>query len=168
MLGLEFVHYRRVSTDLGALDAERDAMSVQAERNGIADRKPREGIVLRPIIEVRRNDGSRIVAKHKAEAFQERQHQPKVKMGDPEVLREAQAIADEWVTPMRLTHVLDKLPGEVGIERTGEVIQAMVADVLAESGGEIVDSKPARSAMSRKAATLFKDRLKAQLRGEDA
>ena len=33
--GLEFVHYVRIPTDIAALDAERDATSEQARRNGI-------------------------------------------------------------------------------------------------------------------------------------
>ena len=46
-LGLEFVHYVRIPTDLARIDAERDADSVQAVRNGMGPGHKREGVVLR-------------------------------------------------------------------------------------------------------------------------
>lgn len=64
-LGLEFVDYAEVSTELAALDAERDKPSSQAKRNGIVDDKVREGVVLRPPFEVMLNNGRRVIAKHK-------------------------------------------------------------------------------------------------------
>lgn len=42
-IGLEFVHYKKIPTDLEALDAERDAPSEQARRNGVTGDPPREG-----------------------------------------------------------------------------------------------------------------------------
>ena len=63
-LGIEFVHYARVSTDLAVLDAERDAPSEQARRNGVEGERFREGVVLRPLIELTRNDGERVIVKH--------------------------------------------------------------------------------------------------------
>ncbi len=155
-LGLDFVHYRKVATDLPVLDAERDAPSVQAARNGMGENLPREGIVLRPLIELRKSNGERVIAKHKSEAFAERQHPPKVV--DPakwQILEDAQHIADEWVTPMRLIHVLDAIPGPHDIRQTGDVVRAMIADVLKESEGEIVVSKEARTAIGTKAAKVF-------------
>ncbi len=165
-LGLEFVHFVRVSTDLAALDAERDAPSEQARRNGIEGDQPREGVVLRPIVEFRKNNDDRIIAKHKRD--DERETRTPRKVVDPaqlEVLTAADAIAQEWVTPTRLAHVLDKL-GPCGMERTPDVIAAMVEDVTREGIGEIVDSKDARRAIARKSAELFKARVKAEFRGE--
>lgn len=174
-LGLEFVHYVRISTDLAAIDAQRDAPSEQAFRNGCADRndpatfKKREGTVLRPIIEVRKNNGERIVAKHKREDFQERKSQPEV--ADPEklkVLADAQAIADEWVNEMRLAHVLDHVRAakqkELGMEDTPDIIKEMLADVSKEAKGEIVESKESRKAISGKTVQMFKDFLKNSLK----
>jgi hypothetical protein len=163
-LGLEFVHYVRCSTDLPVLDAERDATSEQARRNGIEGFQPREGVVLRPIYEMTRNDGQRIIAKHKR--AEERETKTPREVVDPAkqaVLDNAQAIADEWVTPTRLEHVLDKL-GDVGIERTKDVISAMVDDVVREGAGEFVDSREARAAIGRVTAQLFKKRLQDSLR----
>lgn len=161
VLGLEVVPWEKTSTDLVALDAVRDRPSEVAVRRGITTPRPREGIVLRPLVELTTNAGTRIIAKHKGAAFEERKTPPKIV--SPEelaVLSAAQAIADEWVTEMRLTHVLDKLPQGIGIERTPDVIKAMVEDVYREATGEIVESRDAEQAIRRKAAAMFKARLR--------
>ena len=163
-LGLEFVHYRKVSTDLASLDAERDAPSEQARRNGVDGDKPREGIVIRPLEELALNNGSRIMAKHKRD--EERETATPRKVVDPShmiVLREANEIASEWVTPTRLQHVLDKVGPDSGMEKTREVISAMVEDVVREAGAEIVDSQEARKAICARTAILFKTHLKSKL-----
>jgi hypothetical protein len=162
-LGLEFVHYDRIPCTIEALDAERDKDSVQAFRNGMGWGKKREGIVLRPLIEVTTNDGSRIIAKHKGEAFRETYTARRLDV-DPQVLADAESIAEEWVTPMRLRHVLDavhvKLGRGVGIEDTGMVIEMMVSDVLREAEGEIVDDRTVRKTLGSYAARMFKFFLK--------
>ena len=163
-LGLEFVDFALVPTDIDALNAERDRPSVQAIRNGVGDDKPREGVVLRPPIEVIKNNGQRIIAKHKRDDFSERATPQKI--DDPEklaVLAEAEAIAAEWVTEMRLSHVLDKL-GPIGIEHTKRVVVAMIEDVQREAAGEIVASRAAERAIGKRAADMFKARLKEKLR----
>jgi len=163
-LGLEFVHYTLISTNLVALDAERDAPSEQARRNGVEGDQPREGIVLRPIIEVKKNNGERIVAKHKRD--EERETKTPRKVVDPallEVLVQAQAIADEWVTLTRLNHVLDAMGNDVSIERTREVITAMINDVIREGHEEIVDNKATRQAIGKATAFLFKEYLKSKI-----
>ena len=161
LLGLEFVPYRRVPTDLASLDAERDRPSEVAERRGILEAKPREGVVLRPPVEVRTNNGSRIIAKHKGAQFAERKTVPEVDPARLAVLTAATAIAEEWVTEMRLTHVLDHLGNPTEMADTGKVIAAMIEDVTREASGEIVDSKEARKAIGSRAAALFKARLRA-------
>lgn len=163
-LGLEFVHYVKTSTNITALDAQRDAYSEQAKRNGVAGEHPREGVILRPLIELTRNDGKRIISKHKR--AEERETKSPRYVVDPsklEVLTQAQAIADEWVTPTRLEHVLDKLGPDVGIGCMRDVISAMIEDVTREGSGEFVDSREARQAISRKAAELFQKRLRDKL-----
>lgn len=162
-LGLDVVDWCKVATDIDALNAERDRPSVQAARNGVGDDKPREGVVLRPLVEVTKSNGSRIIAKHKQEAFSERATPQKIVDPDKlKVLADADAIAQEWVTEMRLSHVLDKL-GDVGIEQTKRVIDAMVADVQREASGEIVDSRPAQRAIGARAAKLFRARLQSRI-----
>lgn len=155
-LGLDVVPWEKTSTEIQHLDASRDAPSIQATKNGITNPQPREGIVIRPPIEVVRSDGKRIIAKHKHDAFKERTTQQKVV--DPatlKVLTDAKSIAEEWVTDMRLAHVLDKFgPGTP--ERTRDVISAMQADVVREAEGEIVLSKEVYSAIARRTVELLK------------
>ena len=165
-LNLEFVHYARTFTDIKSLDGMRDAPATQAMRNIGKMDTPREGIVLRPLIEVRKNNGRRIIAKHKSDAFKETATPRKVM--DPaklKILTEANEIAAEWVTEMRLSHVLGRMVGEKGVEHTGEVIRAMVDDVLKESKGEAIIDKLARKAIGSLAARMFRRRLESKLDG---
>lgn len=179
-LCLPFVHYARVQTDLAMVDAERDAPSEQARRNGVEGDKPREGVVLRPLVEMTTNDGRRIIAKHKRDDEREtRTPRPVVDPKAFEVLTEADAIAEEWVTPKRLEHVIAKLTrapdvqpdgqeptglsvrtSELSISDTRRVVDAMVEDVLREGAGEIVDSKSARVAIGHRASALFHAHLR--------
>jgi hypothetical protein len=54
-LGLDFVNYERITTDLDKLDFHRDKYSVQARLNGCGEDKIAEGIVIRPLIELTKN-----------------------------------------------------------------------------------------------------------------
>lgn len=160
-LGLRFVDYARVSTDLVCLDAERDKPTTEGKRNGVDGDHPREGVVLRPLEEFRANNGERIIAKHKRDEERETKTPREVSPEKFAALTEATAIATEWVTPTRLDHVLQTFGSEpVGIERTGDVIRKMVDDVLREGAGELVDSKEARAAIGRECARLFKERCR--------
>ena len=164
-LGLEFVPYSRVPATIDSLDAERDAPSALAWRRDIAEPRPREGIVIRPLAEFTDSRGERIIAKHKRAEFSERAG-PTPDVRDPtkrEAMEGAEAIALEWVTDMRLTHVLDKLGNPTDVTAAPQVIAAMVEDVCREASGEIVDSKPARRAIGARAVRLFKARLAASL-----
>ncbi len=154
---LDFVDYKVVPTDLEAIDAERDRDSVQAVKNGMGEGHMREGVILRPLKEMRLNNGSRIMAKHKRPEFRETSTPRKVV--DPaqlEVLQDAQRISDEWVTSERLRHVLDKIPDHKDMSKTGVVIKAMQEDILREAEGEIVVSKAVLGAIGKKTAGLFK------------
>jgi len=165
-LEIEFVQYEKVPTDIELLNKLSCAPSMQALKNLGLVNKLREGIVLRPLIELRKNNGSRIIVKHKNKEFQERISQPRVKKLSEEELKimtNAKQIADEWVTPMRLKHVLDKLPKDISIENTAEVMKAMVEDVSREAKGEIVENKKVRGFISKKAASLFHEYLKNKL-----
>jgi hypothetical protein len=126
----------------------------------MGEHQPREGVVLRPLIEVIKNNGDRIIAKHKAAAFEERATPPKVvDAAKVQVLADAQAIAAEWVSEMRLSHVLDKLPQGIGLAQMRDVIVAMTEDVQREAGPEVIWSKEAATAVGRRTAELFKARL---------
>jgi len=158
-MGQEFVYYEIINTTEDEINAAMMADSVQAVRNGMGPGHPREGVVLRPLIELQHPNGGRIMCKHKRPEFAEREHTPKI--ADPEkqkALEDAQEIADEWVVPMRLQHVLDAFP-EVTMADTNKVIAAMIEDVEREAEGEIVPSKEVRKAIGKKTVKLLKDFL---------
>ena len=165
-LGLEFVHYVKIPADLKHIDAARAENSVQAIRNGVGEGKESEGIVLRPLIELQKNDGRRMIVKHKNDKFMETTTKREVSPEKLKILEDANAIAEEWVTEMRLTHVLDKLPEGINMESTGMVIKAMIEDVIREAEGEIVPDKDARKAIGKRAAELFKKRVQSSLYNE--
>ncbi len=163
-LNIEFVDYVKVSTDLVSLDAERDKNSIQAIRNGCGEGKMKEGIVLRPLIEFRTNNGDRVIAKHKRDEFKETKTPRKVV--NPEefkIMENAKAIAEEWVTEMRLKHVLDKLPQGINVESTKLVINAMIEDIYREAKGEIVESKEVTKYIGSRTAVLFKKKIQNEM-----
>jgi len=159
-LGLEFVPWSKVPANIATLNQLRDAPSEVAQRRGCGAQKCREGVVLRPLIELTKNNGERVILKHKGEAFSERKTPQKIL--DPEklqILTKANEIAEEWVTPRRLEHVLQKIPQDIGLESTRLVIDSMIEDILREAKGEIVDSIDARKAIGKRTVKLFKNKL---------
>jgi uncharacterized protein (UPF0335 family) len=158
-LGLEFVPYEKGPATVAWFDEQRDAPSVQSRRNGIDGIQPREGIVIRPLHELRCNNDERVISKHKRD--EERETKTPRGVDDPQklaVLEAAEAIAGEWVTETRLDHVLSKL-NATRLEDTKIVIAEMLDDVLREANGEIIDSKDARKAIGATTARMFKNRL---------
>lgn len=160
-LGIEFVNYSRVPTDLPSLDAERDKPSTQSRRNGIEGPCISEGVVLRPIYEFTDHRGNRIISKHKREEFRERKSIPNVDPAMRELMEKADEIAEEWVTEMRMNHVLDKLMLENDFKNIPAVIAAMQEDVTREAEGEIVDNKAVRKAIGAATVKMYKKRCKA-------
>ena len=82
------------------------------------------------------------------------------------VLAAAQDIADEWVTPERLRHVLGKIEvdgKQVNMSATPIVIAAMIEDVYREGQGEIVESREAKAAIGSNTARLLKKELQRRL-----
>ncbi len=164
-LGLEFVAYKKIPCEMTAIDGERDALSIQAQRNGMGEH-PREGIVLRPLEEMTKNNGERIIAKHKTEAYSETKTKREVSPEKLQLIKEARAIAEEWVTPMRLRHVLSGSGIEARVESIGKVIPLMIEDVIREAKGEIVDSPDARKEIGRQTALMIKRLAQSTLVGE--
>lgn len=160
--GFEVIPYKKIPTTMEAIDAERDAPSIVAVRRGITEPKPREGVVLRPLMELTKNNGERIIAKHKIEKHSERRTPQKVE--DPaklKVLADAKAIAEEWVTPNRFEHVVSKLRAMgtiIGCEMRHApiIIAAMQEDVTREAKGEIIVSKEAMNAIGKKTVELLR------------
>lgn len=185
MLKMEFVHYVKVSNKLEEIDRERDADSVQAIRNGMGEGHKREGVVLRPTEELFDERGNRLIAKHKRPEFMETKTPREVNPDKQLILKEANAIAEEWVTPMRLQHVISVLkvfkhmkanegkPTTVveapplSMEDTGDLIRMMIEDVEREAKGEILESKEARTAIGKRTARLFKQTFVDALKEND-
>ena len=159
-LNIEFVDYNLISTNLETINAERDKPSVQAKRNGIIGNKIREGIVLRPLIEMTKNNGSRIICKHKNDEFRETKTPRIVSNKELKVLTDANKIAEEWVTAERLNHVLDKIEKPINERKTGIVIKAMIEDVCREGKNEIVGSVAVKKTIGKKTSTLYFSYLK--------
>lgn len=155
-LGLEFVHYVKIPTTLEAIKEQGYIDSVQAVRNGMGEGHMREGVVLRPLEEFTKNNGNRIIVKFKRDEFKETKNTRELNSEELKVLDNAKEIADEWVTPMRLAHVLDKLPQDIDITKVEMVIKAMFEDIMLESKGEIVCDKAAKKAISSATVKLFK------------
>ncbi len=156
-LGLEVVPWEKIPATLEAINAVRDKPSEVAARRGCGTDKPREGVVLRPLIELRKNNDERIICKHRIEKYSERATPQKII--DPaqlKVLEDAKAIAEEWVVPNRLIHVLQKLPHVTSTSQTKEVIDAMIEDVYREAKGEIVEGKAVEAAIGKRTAVLLK------------
>ena len=162
-LGFDFVPYTKCSTDIEILTNMKNAPSEQALKCGITEPRKREGIVLRPLIEVRKNNNERIIVKYKNDDFTEIKTPRSINGKDLGILKQANDIAEEWVTEMRLTHVLDNFLN-YGIEQTGDIIKAMIENVEREAEGEIVKSQKARKAIGKRTAIMFKEKLKERLK----
>lgn len=162
-LGLEFVHYKEIDSTVAAIDAERDADSVQAVRNLNKPGMRREGVVLRPLEELTKNNGHRIMAKHIHPDFRENKTERKV--DDPEKMRqfqEASAVVDEFCTPMRLTHVLSKIPDHC-VEKMKIIIDAMVEDINTECADEFTPSANINRLIGTKTAKMYKALLNSSI-----
>ncbi len=104
------------------------------------------------------------MAKHKRDEFMETKTSRKVQ--DPikmKILSDAKAVADEWVTIMRLNHVLDKIENP-GMEKMREIIISMVEDIKREGDKEIVWSKPVERAIGQLTGKMLKQYFQNKLK----
>jgi hypothetical protein len=178
-MNLEFVPYREIDATIEALDAERDLPSEVAVRRGCVDGpKKREGVVLRPITECYDEHGNRIIVKHRIKEHSETAKERKLE-NEPEklaLLQKADEIAEEWVTLVRLQHVLQSIaskmnvePADLKIQDMSDICNEMVLDVYKEAsaanlgeekvGTEIIKSGAAEKAIKNKTRILFKQIL---------
>jgi len=164
-LGLEFVDFCEIECTIEEVDKQRDRPSVQAIRNGMGEDKEREGIVLRPLEEFTCNNGARLIVKHKNESFSETKTPRKVSPEKLQILTDANAVAEEWVTETRLQHILDKIE-KPSCEEIGLIIKNMLEDIQREGEGEIVWSKEVEKAIGRATAFLAKKHFAATLEDE--
>lgn len=169
-LGLEVVPGKILPAEEDALTEYRNSPSEVAVMRGCGGNTDRyghcppmrEGIVLRPLFEVRANDDSRIIAKYKNPEFSERKSKADTDFSADGAKRveTAKAQAAEWVTDERMRHVLDALGiSDPSVEDTGKVLSAMVEDILREGSGELENTKELRRAIGASAALLFKKRI---------
>jgi len=157
-VGLEVVDGRIVDCTIEELDKARDEPSVQSVRNGIEDERHREGIVIRPLDEMTLNNGERLITKHKGDAFRETETKRTArKEVDPKEFETAEAITREYVVPMRFAHVIDAFY-PLKIEKTGDIIKAMIADIIEEEGVEITPL--AKKAIAKKTVDFIKQSLR--------
>ena len=161
---IEFVFYELITVTLKNLTDARDAFSKQAFRNGITEPKKREGVVLRPLVEMKTNNGERVICKYKPDEQMETKTKREVTPEQVKILENAKAIAEEWVTNLRLEHVLQKLPVDISMEGIPTIIKAMIEDVYREGKGEIVESREATKAIGNKTVQLFKQKLNSTLK----
>lgn len=160
----EFVHYNKIRVTLNKLNKYRDMPSVQAVRNGIKDPQPCEGIVLRPLVEMRTNNGARVICKYKPDEERETKSKREISPEQLKILSDAKEIAEEWVTNMRLEHILQKFPEDVNMESMGDIIKAMIEDIYREGRDEIVESKAVTKAIGKKTVQLFKQKLQSTIK----
>ena len=153
-LGLEFVSYKRIPCEIEAINTERDTNSVQAIRNGITEPKMREGIVLHPIEEYTKNNGTRVIAKHKRPEFSETKTPREISPEALQKMEDAKKIAEEWVTAQRLNHVIGDI--EIAVENIGKIIPFMIEDIKREAEDEIVPSIDAMKQIGTATALLVK------------
>lgn len=162
-MGFEFVHYVKGPATLEFLNQWRDADSTQAIRNGMGPGKKREGIVVRPVEEFRKNNGERLIAKHKRAEFRETTTTREVSSEKLAIQTAAKEIAREWVVDMRLQHVLDKLKGQgidvTSMTSTGLVVAAMKEDVKREAAGEIVWNGDVEKEIGKVTAVMYKQQV---------
>ena len=162
-LGLDFVPYIKCSTKIEDLDFERDRPSEQAKKLGEGDNWAREGIVIRPLIEVTKNNGERIIAKYKGAAFSEVKTKRKVSPEQIKEIQEAFQKAEEWVTLNRLKNILSHIPEPHTIQITGDIIRLMIDDVEREGRDEIVLTKTLKTKIGQQTAQLYKEYLNSAL-----
>lgn len=162
--GLEFVWYMGAWCEIGVLNAFRDRPSEQAKRNGCGEDKMSEGIVIRPIINLTTNSGERICAKHKGEKFSETRTPREVTPEKAQILKEANAIAEEWATENRLKNILSHIEKEPEVTDILMLIKLMITDIEVEGADEVVMSQAAKKAIGTKTAMMVKQLVKERLK----
>jgi hypothetical protein len=122
----------------------------------------REGIVLRPLEEFRRNNDKRVIAKNKTEKYIEYNvPRKKDKSRNTQSIEKSKQVAFTWVNAMRLEHILSKSFPEntATIRDTGTVIREMIADIKKESVGEAVITKDVEKEIGSLTREYFHDYL---------
>lgn len=166
-VGLPFVPYEEGPSTVEWLNEQRDRPSELARRNGMGV-KYGEGIVIRPLVEQRDEDGKHIIAKHKTNNFKETRTPRKIDPQKQRLWRHANEVANEFVVLNRLEHVLDAMRAEGhhvdDISCTGDVVRRIFNDIKEEEGDEIEWTKEVNKAIGRKGAKLFQEYIMKKIR----
>ena len=124
-----------------------DTMSLLGAENGIAyPENTMEGIVIRPIQFLWEENREPVMAKHKIGKWAERaseQRHPKIPKQKKEIPAGAKEFAEEFVTDVRLEHILDQLKEEnIPIEKSamGEVMKRMGQDIKREGNSTLINA----------------------------
>ena len=161
-LNLEFVHYVKGPNTATWIEEQANLESVQAIRNGMGHHN-REGVVVRPLVEAKFNNGDRAIAKHKNTEFWEQTMRPS--LGEcVKILNDAEQIVNEWVTDQRFNHVTDRVLRDKDnkkIERSDIkiFISLMIEDVKREAENEIVWSGQLKKLIGNKTALKVKNKF---------
>lgn len=166
---LEFVHYVRIETKLSLIDAERDATSEQAIRNGVTTRNGefvrREGVVLRPIEEKPDHRGNRICAKHKRKEERETKTERPVNADKIALSKAARDVAEEWVTANRVGNARSHFSeSDWVITNMQNLIRYVLQDVYTEAGTEIEQTPENNREICKRAAQLIKQNFESSLK----
>jgi hypothetical protein len=158
--GLEFVSYKKIKSTIEELNAAMSEQSIQAIRNGVGEGKVREGIVIRPMEEDVDDLGERVIYKHKTKEYSETK---RVYALGEEVVKQqgnVEEIAKNWVTGMRLEHMLQKIKRDGVKETYTSVINYMLEDVKKESTDEVDISPALEKAVKKLVSKLYNRKLK--------
>lgn len=176
-LKLEFVPYVIGPNTPEFAQIQTDLPSVQAERNGMGNDKLREGIVVKPVNEIKIKGNNRAICKHKCGPFWETKRPGTLKFGESTAETEKlldklnivisnNEMAENWITSMRADHVLDKMLHSkiddkkfIDLADIGVFVSAMIDDVKKESEGEIKWSNDLISRMRSEAGNLLKRKV---------
>ena len=162
LIGLDFVQYTLVNTDIPSINHARDMASVVANKAGMGKNHVREGIILRPLKEYNATNGKRVMAKHKTKEYSETSTYRELDETVMKMWSDCAEVAQEWVTKERLNHVLSKLftVDEVPfIIDTSKVCKAMLDDIKAESTGEIEWSRETEIEIFKRTGSFFREYL---------
>lgn len=155
----KFVFHKLIENTIENLDFYRDFPSQIAVLKDLGDDRKEEGIVIRPIYEMFDRNGGRHICKHKRSDFAEVRSPREVDPNREQEIFRGQVVAEEFVLPMRLNHILDKHPEFTDLKDIPKVIAAMVEDLQKECNDEIEWSKDVMKAIGTKTVLLFKEIL---------
>ena len=105
---------------------------MQALRNLVSTGVEREGVVVKPMVEMVDRFGDRVIYKHLNAQFSEFKSGPKLNEKLNVIIKQNE-ILDQWVTVTRMEHVLSHLEHEPITRDIPLVADAFVADVKRES-----------------------------------